>query len=358
MPNLTKTQIVTIAEVMLTAGGASQSHAKIVAEHLAAANLAGHDSHGFIRIPQYLDAIKKGSLDPKAEPEIVNEHGGIVQINGHSTFGQVVATISTELAINKARIHGLGLVTMGNLNHTGRIGTYPEIAARAGMASIMFTGFAGGDSFLNAAPFGGRSRRLGTNPISMGFPYKENSPILLDFASTMAAEGKLRVYRNKGQELPEPWVIDKEGKPSTDPNSYYQGGAILPVGGIQGGHKGYALSVMIALFGGLLGQIKVPSTETGAWTGSTIIAMDIASMGDIGDIHAEVENMVEYLKNTPLMEGSKEILYPGEIEKSNRDSRSKAVDIDDNTWSQVANLFDEYNVATTLKHVLSDKGDS
>ena len=117
----------------------------------------------------------------------------------------------------------------------------------------MFTGFAGGTFGNNVAPFGGRSRRLGTNPISMSFPHRDGAPVLLDFASSMAAEGKLRVYRNKGEELPDAWVLDKDGVPSRNPNDYYEGGAILPVGGTQGGHKGYALSVMIALFGGMPG---------------------------------------------------------------------------------------------------------
>ena len=227
---------------MLEAGGALPGHASIVANHLAEANLAGHDSHGFIRIPQYLEGIKAGKLDPKAEPEVVRERGSMLLIDGHSTFGQVVATRATEMAIEKAGEHGISLATMGNLDHTGRIGTYPEMAAGAGMAAIMFTGFAGGTFGNNVAPFGGRVRRLGTNPIAMAFPHRDGAPVLLDFASSMAAEGKLRVYRNKGEELPDAWVLDKDGVPSRDPNAYYEGGAILPVGGIQGGHKGYALS--------------------------------------------------------------------------------------------------------------------
>ena len=143
MPKLTKHQIVRITDVMLQAGGAPADHASIVADHLANANLAGYDSHGFIRLPQYLKEIEEGVVDPRAEPEVVGNHGGILQIDGHSTFGQVVATRATEMAIEKARDHGVSLVSMGNLTHTGRIGTYPEMAAAAGLAAIMFTGWAG-----------------------------------------------------------------------------------------------------------------------------------------------------------------------------------------------------------------------
>ena len=349
MPILSRDRIVRIGEVMLEAGGALPGHASIVADHLAEANLAGHDSHGFIRIPQYLEGIREGKLDPKAEPEVVRERGGIILIDGHSTFGQVVATRAAEMAIEKAREHGISMATMGNLDHTGRIGTYPEMVARAGMAAIMFTGFAGGTFGNNVAPFGGRSRRLGTNPISMAFPHRDGAPVLLDFASSMAAEGKLRVYRNKGEELPDAWVLDKDGVPSRNPNDYYEGGAILPVGGTQGGHKGYALSVMIALFGGMLGHIASPSGETNTWTGSTIAVMDVGGMAAIDDIRSEVQAMMAYVKDTPLMEGATQVLFPGEIEAVTRADRlANGVYIDDTTWGQVEGLFDEYGVREEL----------
>ena len=174
MPILTKHQIVRITDVMMQAGGASAGHAGIVADHLANASLAGYDSHGFIRIPQYLKEIEKGLVDPKAEPEVVGNHGGILQIDGHFTFGQVVATRATEMAIEQARDHGFSLVTMGNHSHTGRIGTYPEMAAAAGLAAIMFTGWAGGP-VATQAPFGGREGRLGSNPLAMAFPHAEGA---------------------------------------------------------------------------------------------------------------------------------------------------------------------------------------
>ena len=311
MPILTKHQIVRITDVMLQAGGASAGHARIVADHLAQANLTGYDSHGFLRIPQYLKNIEDGDCDPKAEPEVVGNHGGILQINGHSTFGQVVATRATEMAIEQARDHGVSLVSMGNLTHTGRIGTYPEMAAAAGLAAIMFTGWAGGP-FATLAPFGGREGRLGSNALAMAFPHAEGTPILLDFATSITSEGKLRVYRNKEQELPDTWVIDKHGVPSRNPNDFYEGGAQLPVGGLQGGHKGYALSLMIALFGGILGQITLPPRQMDLWAGSMILVIDLGCMAPVETIRTEVQQMMRYVQNTPLMEGSSGVFFPGE----------------------------------------------
>ena len=166
---------------------------------------------------------------PRAEPEVVGNHGAILRIDGHSSFGQVVATRATEMAIEKARDHGVSLVSMGNLTHTGRIGTYPEMAAAAGLAAIMFTGWAG-KPWGPLVPFGGREGRLDSNPLAMAFPHAEGAPVLLDISTSITSEGKIRVYRNKEQELPDTWIIDKHGVPSRNPNDFYDGGAQFPEG--------------------------------------------------------------------------------------------------------------------------------
>ena len=359
MPILTKHQVVRITDVMLQAGGASAGHAGIVADHLAQANLAGYDSHGFIRIPQYLKEIEKGVVDPKAEPEVVGNHGGIFQVDGHSTFGQVVATRATEMAIEQARDHGVSLVSMGNHTHTGRIGTYPEMAAAAGMAAIMFTGWAGGP-VATQAPFGGREGRLGSNPLAMAFPHAEGTPVLLDIATSITSEGTLRVYRNKEQDLPDTWVIDKHGVPSRNPNDFYDGGAQLPVGGMQGGHKGYALSLMMALFGGILGQIAFPPGKIdrwAMWAGSTILAIDLGHMAPLETIRAEVQQMIKYLQDTPPIEGSSGVVFPGERSAKTRQERlARGIPVDPTTWAQVEALFDQYGVRDQLADVLPSGG--
>ena len=146
---------------------------------------------------------------------------------------------------------------MSSLGHVGRIGSYSEQAARHGMAAIMFTGLLGEGSTI-VPPYGGAARRFSTNPVSVGFPYTEENPVLLDFATSIGAEGKLRVYRARGHDLPDEWVIDPDGNPSRDPNDFYAGGAILPLGGTQVGHKGYALAFMAAVLGGLVGEYGKP----------------------------------------------------------------------------------------------------
>lgn len=345
MPTLTSDELRKVAYQLLHAAGAPERHARTVSDHLADANLAGHDSHGFIRVAQYIAGIKDGTLDPKADPEVVRESAGTAQVNGNATFGQVVATFATELAITKARETGVSLVTMSNLGHTGRIGTYPEMATKAGMAAIAFTGF-WGRAIAGVAPFGGREGRLGTNPISISFPFAPEGTILLDFATSMAAEGKIRVYRARGEQLPEEWVLSKNGVPSRDPNDFYDGGAILPMGGVQGGHKGYALSFMVALMGGVLGQLGSTDKARGALgSGTSIMVINVGGMAPEEEIRGQVQDLVRFVKDTPPMEGSSGVLYPGEIEDMTRRKRlEEGIPIEQTTWDQALELIKEYGL--------------
>ncbi len=350
MPNLTGDHIRDIAFHVLSAAGASDGNARIVADHLANANLAGHDSHGFIRITQYVADIRNGTIDARAEPVVAQDHGGLVQMDGNGAFGQVVAASATRLAIERARRNGVATVTMTNLDHTGRIGTYPEMAAAEGMAAIMVTGVVGGASGMNVAPFGGTKRKLGTNPIAIGFPYLPDSPVLLDFATSVTAEGKLRVYRNRGHSLPSAWVIDKDGDPSDDPNDYYDGGSILPLGGIESGHKGYALSVMVALLGAIAGGLGFPQrdVESGA-NGSSITVIDVGKLSPQEAVRSRVGRTIDVIKDTPLAKGASDVLYPGEMEANTRRERmANGVEIEQATWEPVAALIDELGVADSI----------
>ena len=351
MPTLTPDRIVAISRELLKAAGAPDGHATTVARHLADANLAGHDSHGFIRIPQYLREIREGVIDPKGEPTVLTERAGTAQVDGGATFGQVVGVFALDLAVKKALQSGISFVSMRNLAHTGRIGTYPEMAAKQGMAAIMFTSFVGGEkSGISVAPFGGTRRKMGTNPMSMGFPHADGRPILMDFATSMAAEGKLRVYRAKGEELPDAWVLSKDGVPSRDPNDYYDGGSLLPMGGLQGGYKGYVLAFMVSLFGSIMGELGDPhDLDAKVSGGSSIIVLDVGGMAPIKDVQGQVQEMVRYMKDTPPMKGADGVLYPGEIEERTRQQRlAEGVFVADSTWELIADLIREHGLEAEL----------
>lgn len=351
MPTLTPERITQVSQDLLEAVGSRKSHARTVAEHLAMANLSGHDSHGFIRIIQYVREVNEGEIDPTADPRMLNESATTAQLDGNSTFGQVAATAALEIGMKKAREHGVSLVTMSNHEHTGRVGAYPEAAAIEGMAAFMCSGYVGGTQLMSIAPFGGTTRKLSTNPMVMAFPYRDDGPVLLDFATSISSEGKLRVARAKGNVLPDYWVITQDGDPSNNPNTYYEGGSLLPIGGLHGGHKGYALSFMVALFGAVLGSIGSPelrdvkASENSMLHGTTLILADLQQLGSLDLIKAQVASIVKYIKDTPVREGFSEVLYPGEFEVRNRTQRRKdGLYIEDATWNEVAGLMARYGV--------------
>ena len=351
MPRLKAEAIADISYELLCAAGTEPGHARIVADHLADSNLVGHDSHGFIRIIEYMDTLKRGDVNPTVQPTVVLDNKAIVKIDGNNTFGQVVFTKAQELAVEKARQYGLGMVTMRNHSHTGRLGHYAEKVAENGMAAIMWTGLLNTDNKADSAPFGGYVARLGTNPIAMSFPLSSGEAVLLDFATTIAAEGKIRVFRAKGQNLPDKWILDKKGRPSDIPDDFYDNGSILPMGGLTGGHKGYALSFMASLFGGILAQLE-SSSQGGVpekWYGSSILVIDLQTYAPMSAIQEQVEGAIQAVKSSPTVEGVKNILYPGEIESNVRRQRQKeGIEIEDNTWGKVVELVAEYNLKEKL----------
>ncbi len=351
MPTLKGEQLEKIALQLFCAAGAPEEHSRIVAQHLADSNLTGHDSHGFIRVLQYIRQIKEGLIIPAAKPEIVSESPSVAQVDGNYGFGQVAAKFSTELAIEKAKKQGVSCVTVRHLGHLGRLGAYAEMATRAGCAVILYCSTGGHAPYQ--APFGGSQRKLATNPIAMAFPGEQEGPILSDFATSVAAEGKIRVYRARGHELPDGWILDKEGRPSNDPNDFYEGGAILSVGGSVG-HKGFCLAFMADLFGAILSRDGFPGSPGKQFSdGSLIVAINIDRFAPLAAVKSEVSKMVNYVKDTPPAEGFEYVLYPGEKEAKNRKERGQnGIEIEDETWNQVMALVQEYGVADKLGKLL------
>ncbi len=343
MPTLMGEQLERIAFHLFCAAGTPEEHSRIVARHLADNNLTGHDSHGFIRVIQYIRQIKEGVIVPDARPVVVTESAGTAQVDGRRGFGQVVAQFSAELAIRKAKEQGVSCVTMRHLSHLGRLGAYGEIAAREGCASIMYCSTCGFSPYQT--PFGGSQRRLGTNPIAMVFPSQEEGPILSDFATSVAAEGKIRVYRARGQSLPDGWILDKEGRPSNDPDDFYDGGAILPIGGSVG-HKGFCLAFMADLFGAVLSRDGFPGRPGPQFSnGAVMVLFDIERFAPRAAVRSEAAVLVAHVKDTPLAEGFEQVFYPGEKEaKSRKERGAKGVEIEEDTWNQVVALVKEYGV--------------
>ncbi len=333
MPIIQADPLTDVVVRILAAADARADYADIVGRHLVDANLSGHDSHGVIRAPHYVRAIKSGELKPTAVPEIVEETASMAQICGHWTFGQVIAKQATEIAIDKARAQGVGLASMYHEGHTGRIGAYAEMGAEAGMASMIWDGCIGGPRSV-VVPLNGTGRKLGANPIAMGFPSATHGTVLLDFATSISAAGKIMVAVDKGEQLPGDWIVDADWQPTSDPTKLKEGGALRPLGLPDVGHKGYALAMMVGLFTLMasLPSENQPPTED-RW-GTVILMIDISRFGPVDVFQRQVDTVIDYVKTDPLED---EVLYPGEIEARNRRERlARGIDLPAATWNEIS----------------------
>ena len=349
MPIIQADALTAITGGILAGAGASADYADIVARHLVDANLAGHDSHGVLRAPHYVRQIDDAQLAPQAQPQVVEETAAMAQIDGCWTFGQVIAGLGTELAIEKARSAGIAVVAMYHAGHTGRLGSYAETAARAGMASMMWDGCIGGPKSI-VAPLNGAGRKIGANPIAMGLPSQRYGPVILDFASSMSAAGKVMFAQAKGESLPAEWIVDAEGRPTTDPNQLQAGGALRPMGLPSVGHKGYALAMMVGLFGimaSMRSDAQVPHENR--W-GTVLLVMDISRFGPLELFSEQVDQAIEYVKANPL---KGEVLYPGEVEARQRQRRLAAgIELPEPTWQELLDCVLRFKLTEQLSAYL------
>ncbi|MEE2659330.1 MAG: Ldh family oxidoreductase [Candidatus Latescibacterota bacterium] len=346
MPTLSSEQLVRAITAMLTAVDTPPESAKIVAELLVEANLAGHDSHGVIRIPQYLETIERGELVPDAEVELVRESKITAVVEGHRGFGQVTMTRAVDVVLDKAGEHGLAAVTVGKANHIGRLGNYVDRIARHDMLALLFVNAVGIPAF-RMAPWGGTEPRLATDPMAIGVPVPAGDPIVIDMTTTVVAEGKVRVKRNRGEPTPDGWLLDADGQPTNDPNVLYGDprGSILPLGGSAAGHKGYGLNVALELLAGALSGNGTIGVDSPLCNGVLLIALDIAQFTAVEEYHRETERFLAHVKSSPPIQGVEEILMPGEIEQKVRQQRlHDGVFIEDGTWQQILDWADKLGV--------------
>ena len=234
MPVFTATQLAKVAENILHAAGAMPEEARIVAGALVEANLEGHDSHGVVRVPEYVTWMEKKDIVSGAKLEIVKETDSLALMDGHWGWGQVVGRQAMEIGIKKALHAGAVTISVSQCCHLGRIGDYPLMAARAGLAAIMFVNTHGGGKLV--APWGGRERRLSANPISIGIPRSSGPPILVDISTCAIAGGKVTIAHNSGKSVPPGCILGFRGTSQHQPGGFYRSapGGVTPVRGAQG----------------------------------------------------------------------------------------------------------------------------
>ncbi len=347
MPNIQADRLRIIGARLLVAAGAKPDHAAVIAQHTVGANLAGHDSHGIMLVPTYIDRINKNHIEPLANYEVTRETDATITVDGHWGFGYVVSEYTMERVIEKAKAHGLGAATVFRQSHVGRVADYPLMAVREGMIGIMTAD--SGRSAKQVVPFGGRETRLGTNPICIAMPSNLDGPLYVDMATSAVAAGKINVAVARNTSIPEGWLIDKHGNATTDPAALRAGGGLLPLGGDQG-YKGYGLSVMVEILSGILPGLGFGHEPSGRHNdGIFMAAFRVDAFLDLEQFKREVTEFAEYLKSTPKAEGFDEIFYPGEIEYiTTQRNLVNGIDIEESTWNLLVDLAKGYGIATEL----------
>jgi len=340
MPIFTVAELEQVAQRVLVGAGVPADDASIVAAELAEANAVGHDSHGVMRLMQYVDGIDQGHIRPGASIETLRTGPAFTLIDAHFNFGQVAAHQALTAGLAQARSAGTATVLIRNCNHVGRLGSFSKKAADQGFLSMMAVNAPGPGG---VAPYGGIDRRLGTNPISMSAPWQD-SALVLDMTTSATAEGKIRVSFQKGEPVAEGLIIDSDGNPTTDPAKFYDGGAILPLGGAMG-FKGFGMSVMIDVFCGMLSgsgvcRTDVPRGANGVW----MYFVDPDQFIDRADFNAYLATYVESLRSSRKAPGVTEILLPGEIElRREQQRRADGVAVPPETWRQITDLATRLN---------------
>ena len=285
--------------------------ADIIANLMVKSDLAGADGHGIFRLPAYLKRIRAGGVNLNPNIHIEREQGATALINGDNALGHLVMNKAVDLAIEKVKQHSVCWVGSHFGNHSGAASVYVRKLAEQGYIGIyMAVGNAN-----HMAPWGGIDLLLSTNPIAIAVPAGDGPIVLLDIATTVAAYGKVKVAAQKGESIPDDWMIDRQGKPITDPKRSAEG-SLLPIGG----YKGYGLAVMIGLLAGALNNAAVGKSTVDfnahhdliTNTGQTIIAVDPSAFGDKEAFVKRVTDLVDDLKNSSTLPGVKEIRVPGE----------------------------------------------
>ncbi len=332
----TPQELVDVGVQIFDAAGSPHEESVQAMQSMVQANLAGHDSHGFLRVPFYLDRIETGQLKPGTPLEVERESRAMAVLNGNQGWGQVIARKAMQMAIAKARDCSVGIVSVRNSQHIGRLGEWVAMAAEQNMVGLAWVNSRGGQGWV--APWGGIERKLKPNPQAFACPSGEAWPVLVDTTFTVVAGGKIEAALFEGKQLPPGALIDAEGNPTTDPATFYgpPQGAMLPLGG-PAGHKGYALNIMSDLMAGALTGSGV-SGEKVPHSGNGVLfeAIHIADFTELDKFVASVQGLMAWCKSSRKAPGVTEILFPGEIEYRTTQRRlAQGIPIAEALWDKV-----------------------
>jgi len=299
------------------------------------ANLSGHDSHGVGMIPRYIESLKEGGLQPNRHPQQKFDGGALLALDGQAGYGQVIGLEATDMAIARAKQHGVCVMALSNAHHLCRIGQWAEQAVAQGLVSISFVNVI---SRPIVAPYGGRDARFGTNPCTIGIPLVGQPPMILDMATSAVAQGKIRVAHNKGEKVAPGLLIDDKGNPTVDPRY----GVIEPLGALttMGLHKGYGLAVACELLGGALSgggtQHTGERSKKRVLNGMLSILIDPARLGTADFFGREAAAFIDWVKQSPPAPGFDKVRIAGDPERETRLKRARdGILVDATTWGDI-----------------------
>ncbi len=329
--------------------------AQTISKRLCLSNLKGHDSHGIVRVPRYVDWIDEKKVYPNREHNILLDSGPLAIIDANQGFGQVMGEKSVEEGVKRCKKHGVSLVGLKNCGHLGRIGDWSELAADQSIVSLHFVNVRGS---LLVAPFGGSDRRGSTSPLSIGVPVKGEEHIILDMATSTVAEGKALVAQKGGKKLPIGALVDQFGNLTNDTEALY--GKIGPndvpdpdkgPGAITafGMHKGFGINFMMEVLGGALtgnDVCGVSQDETRPFAnGMLSIYIDVEKIVDINYFAREVKSYSDFVRSSPPAKGVEKVMIPGDNEKKiYKDRFNNGIPIAKEAWDLIKLTAEKINV--------------
>lgn len=333
MPRLIADDLRTFGAALFRAAGAPEDLAASVANSLVLSNLRGHDSHGLAQAVGYVGQIQKGNLDPTARPTLLVDRPTAALVDGQWGFGQVAAAHATDVLIGKTRDRGVAAVGIRRCHHIGRLGEFAEQAAAAGVIAMIT--LCGGGRGTSTTPYGGAGRTLGSNPFAFGLPAEQHPPIIVDFATTVVAGGKIAVAREKGELVPEGWLLDRDGVPTRDPNDFANGGMLRTMAD----HKGFGLSLVAeALGGALTGATRF---EDGEQSRNCLFLWGVATdvFQPAQEYYTLEDRSIDKVKATPPAPGFERVLMPGERGRLTQAEREReGISFPPATWEKLVSL--------------------
>jgi hydroxycarboxylate dehydrogenase B len=344
--------LINFVSEVFTHSESSADESKRIATYLTTANLTGHDSHGVIRVPVYVRWKKMGSVVPNQTAEIVVDTPSLAVVDGKFGYGQTVTPQAVRIGIEKCKKAGLAAVALRNAGHIGRVGDWAEMAAAEGLVSVHFVNAAGS---LLVAPYGGVEKRLSTAPYCVGIPREGQDPIVLDFATSIVAEGKVLVASRGGKKLPKGALVDADGTLSEEPSVLYgpytsdgPRDHTRGTGAIRafGEHKGSGLALICELLGGALTGTGATAPDRRFANGMLAFYIDPKVVDPANFFDGEIARYVDFIRATKPIAGTENVLIPGDPERKMRAERAKnGIPLPDDTWAAIVNTAREVGVS-------------